>query len=139
MGPAGWSKERIDLSALKTADLDLTLQLAGLVLKGVEAGATTLTLKLTDGRLNAGLADTALFGGTLGGKLTLDASGTLFDFDYDRRLIGVRLDDALLGIGGFFFIEGTFVFEKSDNMALDVQTQLPSRPAAQPPSRPSIC
>jgi hypothetical protein len=62
-----------------------------------------------------------------GGKLTLDASGTLFDFDYDRRLIGVRLDDALLGIGGFFFIEGTFVFEKSDNMALDVQTQLPSR------------
>ena len=62
-----------------------------------------------------------------GGVLTLEVSDKRFDFDYDRRLIGVRLDDALLGIGGFFFIEGTFVFEKSDNLSLDVQTQLPSR------------
>jgi hypothetical protein len=62
-----------------------------------------------------------------GGKLTLEVADTRFDFDYEKRLIGVTLNDALLGIGGFFFIEGSFSFEKSDNLSLDVNTNLPSR------------
>ena len=106
VGPAGWSKERIDLSALKTADLDLTLQLAGLVLKGVEAGATTLTLKLTDGRLNAGLADTALFGGTLGGKLTLDAGRPSLSMAVAATARGVQAEPLLTRFAGFDRLSG---------------------------------
>lgn len=106
VGPAGWSKERIDLSALKTADLDLTLQLAGLVLKGVEAGATTLTLKLTDGRLNAGLADTALFGGTLGGKLTLDAGRPSLSLAVAATARGVQAEPLLTRFAGFDRLSG---------------------------------
>ncbi len=106
VGPAGWSKERIDLSALKTADLDLTLQLAGLVLKGVEAGATTLTLKLTDGRLTAGLADTALFGGTLGGKLTLDAARPSLSLAVVATARGVQAEPLLTRFAGFDRLSG---------------------------------
>ncbi|MFV3128059.1 AsmA family protein [Niveispirillum sp. KHB5.9] len=105
-GPAGWSKERIDLSALKTADLDLTLQLAGLVAKGVEAGATTLTLKLTDGRLNAGLADTALFGGTLGGKLTLDGGRPALSLVVNATARGVQAEPVLTRFAAFDRLSG---------------------------------
>jgi len=106
VGPAGWSKERIDLSALKNADLDLTLQLAGLLVKGVEAGATTLTLKLTDGRLNAGLADTALFGGTLGGKLTLDAGRQAISLAVAAHAKGVQAEPILTRFAGFDKLSG---------------------------------
>lgn len=106
VGPAGWSKERIDLSALKNADLDLTLKLAGMSLKGVEAGATTLTLKLTDGRLNAGLADTALFGGTLGGKLTLDAGRQAVSLAVAAHAKGVQAEPILTRFAGFDKLSG---------------------------------
>jgi len=106
VGPAGWSKERIDLSALKTADLDLTLQMAGLLVKGVEVGATTLTLKLTDGRLNAGLADTALFGGTLGGKLTLDAGRQAISLAVAAHAKGVQAEPILTRFAGFDRLSG---------------------------------
>lgn len=106
VGPAGWSKERIDLSALKTADLDLTLQMAGVVLKGVEAGVTTLTLKLTDGRLNAGLADTSLFGGTLGGKMTLDAGRQSLSLTILANARGVQAEPLLTRFAGFDRLSG---------------------------------
>lgn len=106
VGPAGWSKERIDLSALKIADLDLTLQMAGMVLKGVEAGATTLTLKLTDGRLNAGMAETALFGGMLGGKLTLDAGRQSLSLAVTANAKGVQAEPLLTRLAGFDRLSG---------------------------------
>lgn len=105
-GPAGWSKERIDLSGLKAADLDLTLQMAGLVVKGVEAGATTLTLKLSDGRLNAGLADTPLFGGTLGGRLTLDAGRQALSLSVAATARGVQAEPVLTRFAGFDKLSG---------------------------------
>lgn len=116
VGPAGWSKERIDLSALKTADLDLTLQLAGLVLKGVEAGATTLTLKLTDGRLNAGLADTPLFGGMLGGKMTLDAGRQALSLTVQANARGVQAEPLLTRFGGSDRLSGAM------DGAIDIRT-----------------
>lgn len=101
-----WSKERIDLSALKTADLDLTLQVAGLVAKGIEAGPTTLTAKLVDGRLNAGLADTALFGGALGGKLALDASRPAMALTTNIHAKGVQAEPVLARFAGFTRLSG---------------------------------
>lgn len=105
-GPGGWSKEPIDLSGLKSADLDLTLRLAGLVLKGVEAGATTLTLKLTDGRLQAGLADTPLFGGTLGGRLTLDGARQTVNLGLQATARGVQAEPLLTRFADFTRLSG---------------------------------
>lgn len=105
-GPGGWSKEPIDLSGLKSADLDLTLRLAGLVVKGVEAGATTLTLKLTDGRLQAGLADTPVFGGTLGGKLTLDGARQTVNLGLQATAKGVQAEPLLTHMADFTRLSG---------------------------------
>lgn len=105
-GPGGWSKEPIDLSGLKSADLDLTLRLAGLVLKGVEAGATTLTLKLTDGRLQAGLADTPVFGGTLGGRLTLDGARQTVNLGLQATARGVQAEPLLTRFADFTRLSG---------------------------------
>ncbi|OYQ32519.1 hypothetical protein CHU95_17165 [Niveispirillum lacus] len=107
VGPAGWSKERIDLAVLKTADLDLTLHLAGLLVKGVEAGATTLTLKLSDGRLHAGLAETALFGGTMSGKMTLDAGRQTLSLAVAATARGMQAEPLLTRFADFDRLSGT--------------------------------
>lgn len=103
----GWSREAIDLSALKVFDLDLQLRLAGLLFKGVEAGPTALGLKLADGRLNAVLADTPVFGGMLGGRLSLDASRPALNLGLIARAQGVQAEPLLIRFADFNRLSGT--------------------------------
>lgn len=111
----GWSKEKIDLSALKLIDLDLTLKLAGLTARGVTAGPTSLSTKLTDGKLAATLADTTIFGGTLGGRLTLDAGKQAIGVGLTANAKGVQAEPLLTQFAGFTRLSG------STDGALDIK------------------
>lgn len=104
---AGWSREKIDLSALRLIDLDLTLKLAGLTVRGVTAGPTSLSTRLTDGKLAATLTDTAIFGGTLGGRLTLDAGKQAVAVGLTATAKGVQAEPLLTQFAGFTRLSGS--------------------------------
>ncbi|MFV3077855.1 AsmA family protein [Niveispirillum fermenti] len=103
----GWSREAIDLSAMKVFDLDLDLRLAGLLFKGVETGPAAMGLKLADGRLNAVLADTPVFGGMLGGRLSLDVSRPALNLGLVARAQGVQAEPLLIRFADFNRLTGT--------------------------------
>ncbi|QJE73543.1 AsmA family protein [Aerophototrophica crusticola] len=103
----GWSREPIDLSGLKAADLDLDVKLAGLLVAGVEAGATTLGLDLKDGKLNTALAPMQLFGGSVQGKLGLDAAAATPGVAVQATLKGIQAEPVLRRFANFERLSGT--------------------------------
>lgn len=68
----GWSKESMDFSGLKSVDGDIKLAVAAMRYKKIEAGATTLAVKLRDGVLTANMPSLRLYGGTARLDLTID-------------------------------------------------------------------
>jgi AsmA protein len=104
---AGGGEVPIDLSFLRAADADLTLDLAGLVFRGVEAGPTTITLAVQGGRLDLGFADTAVFDGTVSGRLRLDGAADLPAGALDMRVAGVQVAPLLTGLGTADRLTGT--------------------------------
>lgn len=103
----GWSREPIDLSGLKAADLDLDVTLAGLLVAGVEAGATTLGLDLKDGRLNAALAPMQVFGGSVQGRLGLDGGAATPGVAVQATLAGIQAEPVLRRFANFERLSGT--------------------------------
>ncbi|HYC03808.1 MAG TPA: AsmA family protein [Azospirillaceae bacterium] len=103
--PAGWSKEPIDLSGLRAADVDVDVAVAGVRAKGIEVGATNLSIDLKDGRLAARLAPTQIFGGTLGGDLVLNAGGPAVELR--AQVKGVQAEPLLTRLAGFKRLSGT--------------------------------
>lgn len=104
---AGGGEVPIDISFLRAADADLTLDLAGLVFRGVEAGPTTVKLAVQGGRLDLGLADTAVFDGTVSGRLRLDGAADLPAGALDARVAGVQVAPLLAGLGTADRLTGT--------------------------------
>lgn len=98
--PAGGPAETpIDLSFLGAADADLTLDMAGLHARGVETGPTTATIALRDAKLDLGVADTAVFDGTIGGRVRLDGAAQVPAAALDLRVAGVQVAPLLAGMG----------------------------------------
>lgn len=106
-GAAGWSRDPIDLSALRLADVDMRASLAGVVLGGVEAGATTLAVDLRDGRLRATLGDTAIFGGTVKGEVAIDGRAATPAWQIQVAASGVQAEPVLKRFAGFDRLTGT--------------------------------
>lgn len=67
------SDEPIDVSGLRKLDADIQVTLAGLKVSGLSFGKIAFTATAKDGVANAELAPLALYGGTVAGKLGLDA------------------------------------------------------------------
>lgn len=97
----------IDLSFLTAADADLTLDVAGVRVRGVEAGPTTVTLAVEEGRLDLGLADTAVFDGMVSGRLRLDGAAALPAVALDARVAGMQVAPLLAGLGTAERLTGT--------------------------------
>ncbi|ACI99158.1 AsmA family protein [Rhodospirillum centenum] len=102
----GWSREPVDLSALRLADADLTVQLAGVLVSGVEAGPTRLGLTLDDGRLAATLGKTALFGGTVQGMARIDGRAATPGWQVDATVAGMQAEPVLTRFAGFKRLTG---------------------------------
>lgn len=109
----GWSREPLDLSALKLADADLQVAIDGIKGKGVEIGATTLTAVIKDGRLNAKLADTGVFGGKIGGAAAVDGHGEVPAINVAARIEGVQAEPLLTRFADFSRLSGTMAGDLS--------------------------
>ena len=101
-----WSDAPIDASALKAADADLTLTVAGITLRRLVIGRSALGLALHDGRLAADLTELRLYGGAARGRLVADGSRPGVGLEAAGSLKG--LDAAsFLAVFGFGRLEGT--------------------------------
>ena len=85
-----WSEAPIDLSALTTANADLSFSAGAIVLPTVRVGQSDARLVLRDGRLAMTLERMALYDGQGAGTLTVDAG---------RETPTVAADFALTGVG----------------------------------------
>jgi hypothetical protein len=88
-------------------------------LGGAWVGATQLAKPYVDFTSSFGAAGLAIPAG----------EGTI-NLDFDRAKLGVSIGHALLNVGDFFQIEGSFAFEKSSAVPVDVATGLPAIPTA---------
>lgn len=105
-----WSDDPIDLTPLKSADVDFTLSAGGLQYRKIQVGKSALALKLVNGRFEADLTELALYKGTGKGKVVLDGSGAVPAIEADFNLSGVQIQpllhdaadlDRVSGTGGF--------------------------------------
>ncbi len=71
---SGWSTEPIDLSGLKSADLDLSIAAKSIAFRKFDIGRSALKLTLTGGRFTADLSQLSLYSGTVTGKVTVDGT-----------------------------------------------------------------
>lgn len=107
---AGWSDQPIDVSPLKTADVDFTLSANGLLYGKIVIGKSALGLHMKDGRLEADLTELALYQGTGKGKVVVDGSGAVPAIEAQFNLSQVQMEpllkdaidlDRLTGSGAF--------------------------------------
>jgi AsmA protein len=110
-----WSDAPIDLSALKSADMEFALSAGGLQYRKIQVGKSALGLHLKDGRFEADLTELALYQGAGKGKVVLDGSsavpGVETDFNLDKVQIEPLLKDAaaidrVSGVGAVTFAVG---------------------------------
>ncbi|MGO8917248.1 MAG: AsmA family protein [Stellaceae bacterium] len=107
---AGWSDQPIDVSALKTADVDFSLSANSLLYRKIQIGKSALGLHLKDGRFEADLTELALYQGTGKGKVAVDGSGAVPAIEAEFNLSKVQMEpllkdamdlDRLSGSGAF--------------------------------------
>ena len=105
-----WSDDPIDLTPLKSADVDFALSAGGLQYRKIQVGKSALALKLNSGRFEADLTELALYKGAGKGKVVLDGSGAVPGVEADFNLSGVQIQpllhdaadlDRVSGTGGF--------------------------------------
>lgn len=87
-----------DLSGLKAANVDASLKLAGLTLKGLQLGASTAKLVIQNGHLTTHLAPASFYGGTVAGKLELNAGDKRFNSAV--TLDGVNIEPVITVLQG---------------------------------------
>jgi AsmA protein len=100
--PAGksaeWSDAPLDLSSLKSADMEFALSAQGLQYRKIQVGKSALGLHLKDGRFEADLTELALYQGAGKGKVVLDGSGAVpgveADFNLDKVQLAPLIHDA---------------------------------------------
>lgn len=115
-GSAGWSTDRLDLSALKTVDARLVLSTQTLIYKKIKTGPVALNVALNGGRLAASLDQLALYGGEGLGRVVADASGAVPSLQLQFDLINLDALPFLTDLAGFGRIEGRAA------LAVDVTT-----------------
>lgn len=74
---AGWSNDPIDLSALRSANADVSLSANEITSGKVKLGATSFRILLNDGVLNVNDIATSLYGGTASGNVKASAGGAV--------------------------------------------------------------
>lgn len=104
-GPQGWSRARIDASALGLVDAEIGLTLAGLRTDAVTLGATRLGVSIDNARAVADIHDAALFGGRLSGQLVANNRAGL-SVRADLRARNIALLPLLTELADFRRLQG---------------------------------
>ncbi len=91
----GWSDEPIDVSGLKSADVNLALAADAILWRKVEVGKTSVQITLDAGKLNLDLKNMALYQGDVKGGVQVDGSapvlGTVANLKIDKVQVGPLL------------------------------------------------
>ncbi len=106
-GDQGWSDKPIDLSALRTADANLKIETAGIKGNGFTIGATTLTVALNNGTLDANVPSVALFGGSADVRVHVDASAGVPSFGLEAHARDVQAQPLLTTFANYTRLKGT--------------------------------
>jgi AsmA protein len=109
----GWSKEPLDLAGLKAVDADLKIKTTTLTLGNVVLKDATVNAVLRNGKLNADLPAFNAFGGSWGGKMSLDASAAKPAIALDMTGDSVGVSSLLGTLAGFDKLTGTGTFAVS--------------------------
>ncbi len=104
---AGWDTAPIDFSGLKAVDADVVVDAKGFKVKGVDVGASKLTVKLVNGNLDFSTTDAALFGGTARAAIGVNASGAIPAIAAKVTLANVQAKPVLETFAGFNKLSGT--------------------------------
>jgi AsmA protein len=110
-GSSEWSDAPIDVASLKSADLDLTLAMAGLKAEKIAVGQSGATVQLKDGKLTAVLNQMALYQGTGSGQIVLDGSGAVPGLQITAKLDKIAVQPFLKDAVGLDRLSGTGNFD----------------------------
>ena len=103
----GWGSAPIDLTPLKLADAQITLNAESLKFRRFDFGPSKMRVNLTNGLLNANIDQTTLFGGSGGLQLIADASKATPVVGLKANFNGLAVQPLLQAAANFGLMEGT--------------------------------
>ena len=101
-----WPQTPVDLSPLRLADADLSLEAAGLRFGLFDFGPSRVSLSIAEGRLVADLEETTLFGGKGSAQLVADAGRASPALQLSASIRGLGVRPLLKAAAGFDALEG---------------------------------
>src|SRR5215470_1733749 len=112
-GASGWSDDPIDVSALKTANVDFQLSASAIQFRKIKIDKSAVTLRIKDGHLTTDLTQLATYGG--GGKatVTLDGSAAEPALSLSASMSGIDVDKLLIDAIGLDRLTGKGSIEVS--------------------------
>lgn len=102
----GWDATPIDFSGLKSVNANAVLQTGGFSVKGVDVGASTLTVSLKDGNLKASSSEATLFDGKFSSDLWVNAAPSTPTMAFKFKMEGVQAKPVLATFAGFEKLSG---------------------------------
>ncbi|MBL4616857.1 MAG: AsmA family protein [Robiginitomaculum sp.] len=102
-----WSKQSLELGVLKAANASFNLSVASLKARNIEFTTTNVTTKLVNGRLEAIISDSQLYGGTNTGVLVVNTRRNTPSFSFKSQIKDVSALPLLTAAAGIENIEGT--------------------------------
>ncbi|ACT59028.1 AsmA family protein [Hirschia baltica] len=111
----GWQDIPLDLSPLKSVDVDLKIEAEGLKFQGIDIGKTLLNTTIINGKLVADLTETSLYGGKGTAKIVADASAATPKVEMIASLNALNAAPFLGAVADFDKVEGVGGFNISIN------------------------
>ena len=102
----GWSEQPYDTTLLGLVDGEAELQLGGLQINGLKAGRSAAKLTLASRRLTWRLDEAEIYGGTVRGSVSSDASAVPLKIGVDLTADGVAMEPLLKDAAQFDWIAG---------------------------------
>lgn len=102
----GWDSKPIDLSGLKSINADLELKTEGFSVKGVDVGASVLTVTLQDKNLHFKSSEASLLGGKFSSNLNLNAAPAVPTMSFTFNMSDVQAKPVLTSFANFKKLSG---------------------------------
>ena len=117
-----WSKDKLDLAGLASANADLQITTTQINIGSVKLTDAAMTANLTDGKLAADLSKFKAFGGNWEGRMTVDAASAVPTIGFQMQGDSVAMSNLLGTLAGFDKLAGTGAFRidataKGDSIA----------------------
>ncbi len=110
---AGWSAEPYDLASLADGNGDLTIELASTHYRDLDITEGEIKTTLANKVLTVTIGKLALAKGTIGAKVSLDATGAVPKLAYQATVAGVEAEPLLKTFAGSSRLSGTTDYEMS--------------------------